>query len=377
MQTLYTYKYRIYPNEEQQTLLGKHFGCVRFVWNYFLNERQEYYLKNKEEIEEKRIKGGLNYYDNSKQLTILKKDKQWLNDCNSQSLQASLKHLDSSYKMFFRKTHCFPNFKNKDSKQSFTIPQHFKLEDNKIYFPKFRDGITTKEDRKLEGRFIVATLSKTTTNKYYIAITVEKEIHNLPQIEKTIGLDVGIKDLVTCSDGVRYHNIRSTYKLEKKLRYKQRQLSKKVKGSKNRKKARLKVSLIHEKISNVRKDHIHKITNAITNENQVIIVEDLNVKGMVKNHKLAKAICDVAWSEIYRQLEYKSKWKGRVYHKIDRFFPSSKLCNNCNHINNELSLKDREWNCINCNTKLDRDLNASINILNQGLNTLQAVGYIV
>lgn len=377
MQTNFAYKYRIYPTKEQKQLFSKHFGCVRFVWNYFLNERKEHYLKNKEEIEAKRIKGNLNYYDNAKRLTLLKREKEWLRDCNSQSLQATLKHLDSAYRMFFRKTHAFPNFKDKDAKQSFTIPQHFKLEDNKIHFPKFNEGIKVEEHRKLQGKFVVATLSKSTTNKYYISIIVEKEIQTSSLIEKSIGIDLGIKDLIVCSDGKKYHNIRSLSNLENKLRYKQKQLSKKVKGSNNRKKAKHKVAIVHEKIKNTRSDYIHKITKAIINENQVIIAEDLHVKGMMRNHKLAKAISDVAWHEIHRQLEYKSKWNGRAYHIIDRFFPSSKMCSSCNFVNDQLTLKDRTWSCPSCGTQLDRDLNASINILNQGLNNLQALGITV
>ncbi|MFU7503311.1 MAG: RNA-guided endonuclease TnpB family protein [Candidatus Tisiphia sp.] len=377
MQTNFAYKYRIYPTKEQKQLLSKHFGCVRFVWNYFLNERKEHYLKNKEEIEAKRIKGNLNYYDNAKQLTLLKREKEWLRDCNSQSLQATLKHLDSAYRMFFRKTHAFPNFKDKNAKQSFTIPQHFKLEDNKIHFPKFNEGIKVEEHRKLQGKFVVATLSKSTTNKYYISIIVEKEIQTSSLIEKSIGIDLGIKDLIICSDGKKYHNIRSLSNLEDKLRYKQKQLSKKVKGSNNRKKAKHKVAIVHEKIKNTRSDYIHKITKAIINENQVIIAEDLHVKGMMRNHKLAKAISDVAWHEIHRQLEYKSKWNDRAYHIIDRFFPSSKMCSFCNFVNDQLTLKDRTWSCSSCGTQLDRDLNASINILNQGLNNLQALGITV
>lgn len=377
MITNFAYKYRIYPTKEQEILLSKHFGCVRFIWNYFLNERKEYYLNNKEDIESKRIKSSLNYYDNAKQLTSLRAEKEWLQECSCQSMQAVLKHLDSAYKMFFRKTHKFPNFKNKHGKQSFTITQKFQLENGKIYFVKFREGIKVKEHKKLEGKFVVATLSKTTTNKYYVSVIVEKEIIELPILDKTVGIDLGIKDLIICSDGVKYPNVRPLRTFENKLKYKQRQLSKKAKGSNNRKKAKLKVAIIHKKIRNVRKDHIHKITNVITNENQVIIAEDLNVKGMMQNHKLAKAIADVSWNEIHRQLEYKSKWKGRIYHRIDRFFPSSKMCNSCNYINNELTLKDRVWNCPNCNSILDRDLNASINILNQGLNNINAVGTIV
>jgi putative transposase len=377
MQTNFAYKYRIYPTQEQEQLLSNHFGCVRFVWNYFISERQAYYLKNKEEIAAKKIKGNLNYYDNSKSLTLLKREKEWLRDCNAQSLQASLKHLDSGYKMFFRKTHAFPNFKHKDAKQSFTIPQHFALKDKKIYFPKFREGIKVKEHRKLEGKFVVATLSKSTTNKYYISIIVEQEMQPSLVTSKSIGIDLGIKELIICSDGTKYKNIKPLSLLENKLKYKQKQLSKKVKGSNNRKKARHKVAIIHEQIKNTRRDYIHKITKAIISESQVIIAEDLHVKGMMRNHKLAKAISDVSWHEVHRQLEYKSKWHGRTYHIIGRFFPSSKMCSSCHFVNDALTLKDRTWDCPSCDARLDRDLNASINILNQGLNNLQAVGTIV
>jgi putative transposase len=377
MQTNCAYKYRVYPTKEQEVLLAKHFGCVRFVWNYFLNERKEYYLKNKAEIEAKRIKGNLSYYDNAKQLILLKKEKEWLKECNAQSLQASLKYLDKAYKMFFRKTHNFPNFKSKYARQSFTIPQHFKLKNNKIYFPKFKDGIKVKEHRKLEGKFVAATLSRTTTNKYYISIIVEKDIKPVSLTDKIVGIDLGIKALITCSDGKKFQNIKSLSSLESKLKHRQKQLSKKVKGSNNRKKAKHKVAIFHEKIKNTRNDYIHQVTKAIINENQVIIAEDLNVKGMMRNHKLAKAISDVAWHEIHRQLEYKSKWNCRTYNIIDRFFPSSKMCSSCHFVNGELTLKNRTWNCPNCNTELDRDLNASINILNQGLNNIKAAGIVV
>ena len=371
------YKFRIYPNEEQKILLAKHFGSCRFVWNYFLNQRKEYYINNKEDIEAKRIKGCLNYYDNSKDLTKLKKQDgfQWLNECNAQSLQATLKHLDSSYKMFFRKTHQFPKFKNKNNKQSFTIPQFFKLENNKIYFPKFKNGIKVKEHKKLDGKFVVATISKNCNNQYYVSIIVEKEVKTLDNLQKAIGIDLGIKDFATCSNGVVYENIKPLKRKIKKLKYLQRQLSKSNKFSGIRKKRQLKLAKYHLKISNIRKDYLHKITNQISNENQIICLEDLAVSNMIKNHKLAQAISDVSWHEFKRQLEYKCKWKGRQLVIIDRFFPSSKMCDVCNTINQNLTLKDREWTCDNCKTTHDRDLLASRNILRQGLNI--AAGMVV
>jgi putative transposase len=371
------YKFRIYPNAEQKILLAKHFGSCRFVWNYFLNQRKEYYINNKEDIEAKRIKGCLNYYDNSKDLTKLKKQDgfQWLNECNAQSLQATLKHLDSSYKMFFRKTHQFPKFKNKNNKQSFTIPQFFKLENNKIYFPKFKNGIKVKEHKKLDGKFVVATISKNCNNQYYVSIIVEKEVKTLDNLQKAIGIDLGIKDFATCSNGVVYENIKPLKRKIKKLKYLQRQLSKSNKFSGIRKKRQLKLAKYHLKISNIRKDYLHKITNQISNENQIICLEDLAVSNMIKNHKLAQAISDVSWHEFKRQLEYKCKWKGRQLVIIDRFFPSSRMCDVCGTINQSLTLKDREWTCDNCETTHNRDLLASRNILRQGLNI--AAGMVV
>ncbi len=369
MQVNSAYKFRIYPNEEQKILLSKHFGCVRFAWNYFLNQRKEHYLKNKEEIEAKRITGNLNYYDNAKELTLLKKKEEykWLNECNSQSLQACLKHLDSAYKMFFRKTHQFPQFKNKDNKQSFTIPQHFKIENNKIHFPKFKEGIKVKAHRKLEGKFVVATLSKNPNGSYYIAITTGKEIETRQELKTQVGIDLGIKDFAILSNGKVYQNQKSLRKQESKLKFLQQRLSRKVKGTINRSKARKKVSALHQKIRNSRLDYIHKVSNEITNENQVICLENLAVANMMKNHKLAKSIADVSWHEFKRQLEYKCKWKGRELIIIDRFFPSSKTCNSCGFVNSDLTLKDRNWKCPSCDTDLDRDLNASKNILMQGI----------
>ena len=375
----FSYRFRIYPNKNQKILLEKHFGCVRHVWNYFLNERKEYYLNNKEDIEARRIKGSLNYYDNCKKLIEIKKEKEWLRDVNSQSLQASLKHLDGAYNMFFRKTHRFPQFKNKNKKQSFTIPQHFTIEKNKMFFPKFKEGIKINLHRECEGKFVVATLSKTPSNQYYISICVEKEIQELPANDNIIGIDVGIKDFAVCSDGKIFENKKHLIKKEKKLKSKQRQLSKKKKGSANRKKKKLIVAKLHQAISNSRNDYLHNISHKLTSENQTIVIEDIRVKELTKNPLLAKYICDIAWGEFVRQLEYKSKWRGRNLIKIDRFFPSSKTCNNCNYINQELKLSDRTWKCPCCNSTLDRDFNASQNILKQGLliKTCNAVGVTV
>lgn len=376
MITNIAYKYRLKPNKQQKQLLEHHFGCNRFVWNYFLHQRQEFYQKNKEDIEAKRIKGTQNYYDDEKELVKLKKTEEykWLKEVNSQSLIATLMHLDTAYKNFFKKKAKFPRYKKKFDNQSFTIPQYIRVENNKIYFPKFSEGIRLKEHRKLEGKICNATISKTATNQFYVSIIVEKEIEPLPQNNNAIGIDLGIKDFCILSNETRYENIKPLKKHLKKIKYLQRQLSKSKKASKRRDKRKLKLAILHQRIHNQRLDYLHKITKSITDESQVIVIEDLNVNGMMKNHHLAQAINDVSWHEFKRQLEYKCKWKGRQLVIIDRFFPSSKTCNNCGYINQELTLDVREWTCPQCNSRLDRDFNASINILHQGLNMVQGTG---
>ena len=376
MQLNYAYKYRLKPNKQQKRLLEHHFGCNRFVWNYFLHQRQEYYQKNKEDIEAKRIKGNCSYYNDEKELIKIKKqeDYNWLKEVNSQSLIATIMHLDTAYKNFFKKKSKFPRYKKKGDNQSFTIPQHIRIENGKIYFPKFSEGIRLKEHRKLEGKICNATISKTATNQFYVSIIVEKEIEPLQQNNNNVGIDLGIKDFCILSNGTRYENIKPLKKHLKKIKYLQRQVSKSKKASKRRDKRKLKLAIIHQRIHNQRLDYLHKITKSITDENQVIVIEDLNVNGMMKNHHLAQAISDVSWHEFKRQLEYKCKWKGRQLVIIDRFFPSSKTCNNCGYINQELTLDVRQWTCPQCSCKLDRDLNASKNILQQGLNMVQGTG---
>jgi putative transposase len=363
---LKSFKFQLLPTKDQEVLLAKHFGCKRFIWNHFLSRRKDEYLNNKK---------TLNYYDCATELVGLKKKEEtnWLKEVNSQTLQHTLRDLDGAYNRFFRKQSQFPNFKNKWDKQSFHVPQHISIEDNKIYFSKFNEGIEFNQHREI-GEINFITISKTPTGKYFVSITSEVgEIPKLPKNDKTIGVDLGIKDFAVCSNGEKFDNPKHYHKLEKKLKFKQRQLSKKKKGSNNRIKARKQVALVHEKIRNNRQDFLHKLSTKLIHENQVICIEDLNVKGMMANHKLAKSIGNCGWGEFVRQLHYKADWYGREIVTVDRFFPSSKTCNYCGWINDSLTLKDREWTC-NCGKVIDRDLNASLNILKQGLNLKSGLG---
>lgn len=365
--TDYTYKFRLYPTKEQEIKLAKHFGCVRWAYNYFLDKRVKFYLEAKEKDLAKKC---LNYNDDAKALTELKKQTEtiWLNDVNSQSLQHALKHLDSGFNRFYKKLSKFPKFKKRNNKQSFRVPQHVKIEDKKLYIVKFKEGIKINLHRKVEGEIKNATISKNCSGQYFVCIGVQRHIKHLPKFNKLVGIDLGIKSLATCSDGTEYKNIKPYKTLEKRRKVLAKNLSRSVKGSKGREKARKKLAKLDNYIKNVRQDHLHKISHKIISENQTIVMEDLNVNGMLKNRKLSKAIWDCSLSELVRQVEYKSKWYGREFLQVSRWFPSSKTCGNCGYINDNLTLKDREWTCLKCEMKHDRDVNAAKNILKQGLN---------
>jgi len=362
-----SYKFRIYPTKEQESLLSKHFGHCRFVFNRFLNERKEKYLNEKT---------SLNYYDNARTLTELKKDEEfvWLKEVNSQSLQASIRNLDIAYKNFFNKQNKFPRFKSKYDRQSFKVPQNVIVDDGKLIIPKFKEGIKLNPHRKMEGEPLFATISKSTTDKYYVSITCEVEHKPFEKANKSVGIDTGIKELAILSDGSTYENIKSLKTKLKKLKYEQRQLSKKVKGSQSRNKQKRKLALVHEQITNIRKDYLHKVSTTIIRENQTICVEDLAVKNIMKNHCLAQAMSDVSLGAFYTMLEYKANWNDRQFVKIDRFFPSSKTCSSCGWIKQDLTLSIREWACDSCGEVHDRDVNAAKNILKQGINILSGLG---
>ena len=356
---LKSYKYKLKPSDEQKVLLNKHFGSIRFAYNFFLNERKREYDTNKQ---------SLNYYDNAKSLTELKKleEYSWLNEINSQSLQDSLKNLETAYKNFFRFKKGFPKFKSKHYRNSFKVPQFVKLENNKLRIPKFKDPIDLILSRRFTGVIKQCTLSKTPTNEYFVSILVETTHKIIPKTGKHIGIDLGIKDFVITSDGYKYKNNSYTKTYAKKLKEQQQHLSRKTKGSNRYNKQKLKVATIHKKITNSRLDNLHKVSTELIKKYDLIVLEDLNIKGMIKNHKLSKHIADASWSKFVELLIYKAEWNDKQIVRIDRFFPSSKTCNCCGYINQNLKLDIREWTCPSCHTKLDRDLNASKNILNEG-----------
>jgi putative transposase len=299
---------------------------------------------------------------------MLKKqeDYSWLNEINSQSLQDSLKNLETAYKNFFRFKKGFPKFKSKHTKNSFKVPQGVKLEDGKLQIPKFKEPIDVILHRPFSGIIKQCTISKTTTNEYFVSILVETTHTATQKTGKSIGIDLGLKDFVITSDGYNYKNNRYTKTYQTKLKKAQQHLSRKKKGSNRYKEQKLKAARIHKKITNSRLDNLHKVSTELIKKYDTIILEDLNIKGMIKNHKLAKHIADVSWSKFITLLTYKAEWNDKQIVKIDRFFPSSKTCNCCGYINQNLKLDVREWTCPSCNTKLDRDLNASKNILNEG-----------
>ena len=358
---LKAFKYRLYPTNEQKILLEKHFGCVRFIYNLALETKINAYSSNRIFVSR---------YDLQEQLVDLKNDASWLKEVNSQSLQSSLLHLDNAYTHFFKFKKGFPKFKSKHHKNSFSVPQGIKIFDRKIFIPKFLEGIKIVIDRKHEGTIRSGTVSKTPSQKYFISILCETGVpepdKKLILPETTIGIDLGLKSFLTLSNGEKV-DIPNFDKKSDKLKILQRKLSKRIKGSNRFNVIKLKISKVHESICNIRKDFQHKLSTEITNRFDTIVIENLNVKGMMRNHKLANSIQKVSWSEFTSMLEYKSKWKGKNLKIVNRFFPSSKLCSICGYKKDDLTLKDREWICPCCNTHHDRDLNAAINIKNHWL----------
>ena len=345
------FKYRLYPNNSQKELIAKHIGSSRFVYNLALETKNTAYLGSKH---------NFSAFDLIKQLPDLKKECEWLKEVNSQSLQQSIQNMDIAFKQFFKGAG-FPKFKKKSKGGSFSVPQNIKVENNLLIIPKFKRGIDIILHRPIKGNIKSATVSITATGKYFVSILVDTntEIPNKAQIEEktTIGIDLGIKNFAITSNREVFENPKYLYKAQSKLKYIQRKYSK-YKG----KRTKQKLALIHEKVVNKRKDFLHKTSTKLIRENQTIALETLMVKNMVKNHNLAQAINDVSWSTFVSMLEYKADWYGKNIIKIGAFSPSSKTCSFCGYINKELILKDRTWVCPKCNSVLDRDVNASINI---------------
>ena len=357
----------MYPNREQSELLARHFGCARFVYNHFLNQRKEQY----------RLTGNSdNFYAQERSLTELKKQKAtaWLKEVNSQSLQFALRSLETAYTNFFKKMAKFPNFKSKHSKNSFTVPQHVSIVGGRLFLPKFKEGIKCHVHREITGKVGKATISKTPSGKYFVSVFTEEEyVTPVKKSGKSVGVDMGLKDLLITSEGETFKNNRYTKRYERKLAKAQRYLSRKKKGSRGFENQKLKVARLHEKIANSRADYLHKCSISLVRRYDTICIEDLNVKGMEKNHRLAKSITDASWGIFVSMLTYKAEWNGKKVVKIDRYFPSSQTCNVCGYVNKHTKdLSVREWECPVCHTHHDRDVNAAINILRFGLNHTSA-----
>ena len=351
---LKAFKYKLKLNKEQQNYFNNCFGCVRLVYNLGLSCKIQAYQS---------LKTNLSFYDLNKQLTDLKKDYEFLKEPGKDCLQNALINLDQAYSGFF-KGKGFPKYKNKHTNNSAKFNQSISITEGKIKLPKI-GLINYYGDREIKGTIKSITVSKNTLGMYFASVLVDTEIPKLVKIDKEIGIDLGIKHFITDSDSTKIDNPKYLIQSQKLLAKHQSRLSRKVKRSNRYNRQKEKVAKVHYKITNQRKDFLHKLSSKLINENQVIYLEDLNVAGMIKNHKLSKSISDASWSEFVRQLFYKSIWYGRDIIQIGRFEPTSKKCNVCSYINHELSLKDREWLCI-CGVLHDRDINAAINIKKTG-----------
>jgi putative transposase len=356
-------KVRLYPTEEQMVLLEKHFGANRFIWNHFLEARTKYYAESKSRGKAQ----GLNYFQTCKMLTEMKKEKEWLYEISSPTLQQTLRKLDNAFTSFFRKNTDYPKFRSKKDNQYFVVPQNGKIVGNRIVIPKFLEGIIFRDkfdfSKIKEIDQIVVTKD---VERYYASIFYESD--EIPEkAEAVVGIDVGVRHFITMSDGIQVEPLNAYRKMEKKLKREQRRLSRKKKGSKNRRKQIVKLERLHQKIRDSRTDFNHKVSSAIAKHYGIVVVEDLNIQGMERNRHLSGSIVDQGWYQFLSMLKYKMDWREAELIEIGRFEPSSKLCSGCGNIKHGLKLSDRTYCCDVCGLEIDRDLNAAINICNIGL----------
>jgi len=356
------FKYRFFPSDSQAIQLARTFGCARVVYNQALEFRSKSWQLEKKSV---------GYHDAALKLTQWKKEpeKAFLSEVSSVVLQQSLLNLDTAFTNFFEKRAKYPKFKSRRHRQSVRYATNaFTFRGGRITLAKQSEPLDIVWSQPLpdDAKIINLTVSRDTSERYFVSILVETEVKPLEKTKAEVGIDVGVKTLATTSEGEKIENPRPLVKHEKRLRILQRRLSRKVKDSNNRKKARFRVAKLHSRISDTRRDTLQKFTTKIISENQAIYVEGLNVAGMVKNHNLARHIADAAFGEIFRELEYKAAWYGRTYLELDRFFPSSKLCSSCGHLLEELPLSVREWDCPACGVHHDRDINAATNIKKAG-----------
>ena len=371
------YKFRLYPTSEQQIALAKSFGCCRWFWNYALNLCQETYKVSGKGLSRSAIQGLL---------PSLKKEYPWLTDAYSQCLQYVALNLSTAYKNFFEIRAGFPRFKSKHGRQSSSYPSNVKLDGDYLKLPGKVGSIYCQQDREIDGQIKTVTVSQVADGKYYASILVDNGQETpTPSVEaecpggkfpprnllgKAVGIDLGLTHFCITSDGSKFDNPRHTKRYARNLKKKQQSLARKQKGSNTKAKARKLVARVHAKISRVREDFLHKLSRKIVNENQVIAVENLQIKGMVRNHNLAKAISDCGWGQFCTMLKYKSEWDRKTYLEVDRFFASSKTCSICLNKIDSLLLDTRTWTCNKCHTHHDRDVNAAINIRNEALRIL-------
>ena len=360
------FEYRIYPSQEQVLLLARTFGCSRWTYNHFLEEKIRVF---------KETGKSLTYSKCSKMLTELKtqEDTAWLAEVEAAALQQSLRNLDWAFKNFFDRMHKgvgFPGFKKKKSRKTYRTTNAKIVDDSHVWIPKM-GLVKARISRQIEGRIISATIKQVPSGKYFIVFTCV-DTPEPPQVKtgKAIGIDLGIKNLVTTSDGEKIEGVADTHKLDKKLAREQRKLSRKKKGSNNRKKQKIRVAKVYEKTANKRKDHLHKVTAKLISENQVVCAETLNVEGMMKNHHLAKSIAAQSFATLLGFLEYKARGKGKIFVQVDRWFASSKTCHACGVKADAMPLNTRSWECQSCGTVHDRDINAAKNILAEGIRIL-------